>query len=430
MVVQRIVRVMTMSLALAAPTASALAQVSAPPGSPPPMVMSGPLGISAARDGSGTSWLPDDTVTLGTTRMRGPWMLMLHGHAFVQEIATTGDRGHHEFGSVNWVMGMAEHPLWGGPLTLRTMLSAEPLTVGRCGYPDLLQTGEACRGAVLHDQQHPHDLFMEVAADYRHALTTALAVELYGGPSGEPALGPTAFPHRPSAMADPTAPIAHHWLDSTHVSFGVVTAGLYGRRWKTEASAFNGREPDDKRYGFDLAPLDSYAGRVWWLPSARWAMQLSAGHLHDVAVGATGVPESATRVTASVTYHRVRTGPGSSATTIAWGQNREAGGTTQALLAETTVDLTAANQVFARGELMQKSAADLALGPTLAGIFPIAKLQVGYTRLLPKRGGVRPGLGGSVGIGFLPASLGETYGTRHPLEFSLFLALRPSGRAK
>ena len=45
----------------------------------------------------------------------------------------------------------------------------------------------------------------------------------YGAIAGEPALGPVAFPHRNSAMADPLATLGHHWMDSTHITFGVLT---------------------------------------------------------------------------------------------------------------------------------------------------------------------------------------------------------------
>ena len=106
----------------------------------------------------------------GGMRQSGSWMFMLHGSPFLEELRAGHPRGDHQFGSINWVMGMAQRSTSSSALTFRTMLSLEPLTVGRCGYPNLLQTGEACRGAALHDVQHPHDLFMEVAVDYRHAL--------------------------------------------------------------------------------------------------------------------------------------------------------------------------------------------------------------------------------------------------------------------
>ena len=81
----------------------------------------------------------------------------------------------------------------------------------------------------------------------------------YGGPAGEPALGPVAFMHRVSALSNPLAPISHHWFDSTHITYGVATLGFFARTWKVEGSAFNGREPDDTRTNFDLAAMDSWS---------------------------------------------------------------------------------------------------------------------------------------------------------------------------
>src|SRR6185437_15832058 len=127
------------------------------------------------------------------------WMLMLHGNLYLQYIHQTNERGRDQFGSINWVMGMAFRSLGGGRLELRAMLSAEPFTIRGCGYPLLLATGEVCRGQPIHDTQHPHDLFMELAAMYEHAVTDRIAVQLYAAPAGEPALGPVAYPHRISA---------------------------------------------------------------------------------------------------------------------------------------------------------------------------------------------------------------------------------------
>jgi hypothetical protein len=129
---------------------------------------------------------------------------------------------------------------------------------------------------------------MELAATYDRPLVRDIRLQLYGGPAGEPALGPTAFPHRISAMPSPLAPISHHWLDSTHITYGVVTGGVYGKRWKAETSVFNGREPDEDRTNFDFGALDSWSGRVWFLPTSRWALQVSAGHLTEAEAGHDG----------------------------------------------------------------------------------------------------------------------------------------------
>jgi hypothetical protein len=391
----------------------------------PHMEMSGaPLGIADARDGSGTSWLPDDTPVSAPMRHVRGWMLMAHGQAFLQAIDVTGDRGDRQAGSVNWAMGMAQHALWGGQLTLRAMTSLDPLTVGRCGYPDLAQSGESCRGVALHDRQHPHDLFMETAARYQHVVGDRVAIEIYGGPAGEPALGPVAYPHRPSAAPDLFAPISHHWLDASHVSFGVITGGVYGRRWKAEASAFNGREPDDERYGFDVARLDSWSTRVSWLPSPRLAVQVSTGLLHDVEHHDDDAMD-VRRTTASATYHR-RTSRGVWATTAAWGVNREHGESSQAWVAETAVDVSASDVMFARAEWVQKSAADLALPDSGApsDASGIIKVQAGYTRWLAAAAGLRAGIGGSIGVVRVPDVAVQAYGSRAPIEMSVFFRLR------
>jgi hypothetical protein len=388
-----------------------------------PMPSTAPLGIDEARSGSGTSWLPDETSMRGVMGQVAGWSLMTHGTGFLEFDASSGPRGDHEFGSVNWVMGMASRPVGGGLLAFRGMVSLEPLTVGRCGYPDLLQTGEQCRGVQLHDAQHPHDLFMELAADYRRALNGTVAVEVYGGPAGEPALGPVAFPHRPSAMDSPVAPIAHHWLDSTHVSFGVLTGGLYGRRWKVEASAFNGREPDDRRYGVDVAALDSYSGRIWWLPTARWALQFSGGHLKDAEATSVGAREDVDRVTASAAYHR-RVEGRLWATTVAWGRNAEAGRSSSALLAETSFAQSTRNTWFGRAEVVGKSPAELSVPLTSVDPLLVSKLEGGYTRAIGKALGTEWRIGGTLGRAMVPASLATFYGSRSPIEATVFVRVR------
>jgi hypothetical protein len=385
--------------------------------------MTGPLDLGDNRNGSGTSWLPDDTPMRGPMLHRGGWMIMWHWNGFLQDIDATGARGDRQLGSVNWFMTMAERSVGGGQLRLNAMLSAEPLTVGRCGFPDLAQSGELCRGDSLHDRQHPHDLFMELTADYRRAISKSLAVEVYGGPVGEPALGPVAFPHRPSAQAVPIAPITHHWLDSTHVSFGVVTGGLYGRSWKAEGSAFNGREPDDRRYNIDLDRLDSYSGRFSVLPTPHMSLQVSGGRLTGAEQHADGSRSSLTRLTASATFDTVADSR-LWATTVAFGRDQGNGRSTFALLAETAAEVTPHDTLFARSEVAQKTSADLAL-TGIDGIFRITKVEVGYTRWLGSGRHARIGAGVSAGLLFVPEALAAVYGHRATPEYSIFLNVGP-----
>ena len=213
--------------------------------------------------------------------MAGSWFLMVHGFGFVQYDAQGGSRGDEQFGSLNWGMLMASRDLAGGRFQVRTMLSFDAATVSNRGYPLLLQSGESYRGQPLHDRQHPHDFWMELAVMYERAVSSKLGLALYAAPSGEPALGPVAFMHRPSAMDNPFAPLSHHWQDATHISFGVVSAGIFGPSWKIEGSAFNGREPDEERWGFDRLRLNSYSGRLTINPSAGWSLAAGYGFLRN-----------------------------------------------------------------------------------------------------------------------------------------------------
>jgi hypothetical protein len=379
------------------------------------------------REASGTAWLPDATPMYGFHyKMRG-WDVMAHGNAFVQLLheAAPEHRGATQAGSINWLMGMARRPLGRGTFGLRTMFSLEPWTIAGCGYPNLLATGEVCDGDTIHDRQHPHDLFMEIAAEVDRPLTGALRWHLYGGLAGEPALGPPGFPHRTSAMPNPLSPIAHHWLDATHITFGVLTTGVYARRWKVEASLFNGREPDERRYDLDLARMDSVAGRVWFLPTDSLALQLSAGHLNEAEPGHAGEPPlDVRRVTASGTYHRRFGGSHLWATTLAWGANREEGDTTHGLVFESSVGFSGRHTWFGRAELNGKPAHDLHIHES-NDVFTVGKLQGGYTHYLPTRGGWTPGIGASVSAAFVPAALEPRYGGVGT-GLGIFLTLRPA----
>lgn len=231
---------------------------------------------SMTRDGSGTSWVPEASRHSGIHAEAGDWMLM--GHATIDGVYSwqDGPRGD-ELGFVaGMLMGTAQRKVGGaGTLQLRGMVSPDPL-MGKRGYPLLLAAGETADGVTpLVDRQHPHDLFMELSASYAQQLTDKDSVFIYGGLPGEPAFGPPAFMHRPAAMVTPEAPITHHWFDSTHITFGVLTAGWIHDGFKIEASRFRGREPDESRYDIETGELDSTSVRLSWNPTANWALQVS-----------------------------------------------------------------------------------------------------------------------------------------------------------
>lgn len=395
---------------------------------------SAPLAVPATREGSGTAWLPDESPMYMLGWQAGAWELDGMWNVFAQYLRDGSERGEHQFGSVNWLMAMARRPLGPGQLRARAMFSLEPLTLGRCGYPDLLATGETCHGVPLHDRQHPHDTFMELSAGYAFPVSRVLALDLYAALSGEPALGPVAFPHRISAMPNPVAPMTHHWLDSTHISFGVVTAGVYGRRWKLEGSVFNGREPDEHRTDVDLGPLDSFSGRLWFQPTEQWSLQVSSGSLREAEAGIAAAPRSdVTRTTASLTHHRILGQRGVWATTAAWGLNGEHGRGSNGALVETVIDPDERKVVFARVEAAQKSAAALAIDLGDEVERWVGKLALGYVRQVSIRAGsgreVLLGVGMGVSVNAVPGAFERPYGGRWPLGFSVFLSTRPGEMA-
>jgi hypothetical protein len=390
-----------------------------------------------ARDGSGTAWQPEVTPMIAFHRDIGAWSFMGHANVFAQFLYESGEshRTSQQAGSINWFMGMLRRPVGAGRAGVRAMVSLEPWTIGGCGYPDLLATGEVCDGDTIHDLQHPHDLFMEIAADYERPLGRSLRLQLYGGVAGEPALGPTAFPHRVSAFGNPIAPIAHHWLDATHIAFGVVTAGVAGARWKAEASAFNGREPDEHRTNLDLAALDSTAVRVSLLPTDRWAFQVSAGHLREAEAGlGDHAARDVDRVTASAAYHRPLQEKAFWSSTVAYGVNREeselAGRpdqTTHAVLLETAVASSSGlHNWFGRLDIVGKPGHDLHVHEDEDAVFTVAKLQFGYLRQIATVRGWAAGVGGHLNLSLVPRALAPRYNGRVAPGVGVFFNLQPA----
>ena len=389
------------------------------------MSMAGPLGISMERTGSGTTWIPDAVILPSRHFMAGGWMVMVHGFLFGQYDYQGGPRGDEQWGSLNWAMVMADREVGGGLLTLRFMPSLDPWTVGRCGYPMLVQSGETCGGEPLVDRQHPHDFFMELSAVYEREISPNLALLLYAAPAGEPALGPVAFMHRPSAMDEPQAPLGHHWQDATHISFGVVTTGLYTRTLRVEASVFNGHEPDERRWNFDPIRLNSYSGRVTFNPTANWSFSTGYGRLDNPE--RTDPPEDVRRLVASAMHGRSLGADGQWATTFVYGRNEEEGhDASHSVLFESEAVLDRRNTIFGRAEYVQKSGHDL----QIAGVdederFNVGAVSLGYIRELARGRGVTLGIGARGSVNVLPSTLETAYGSRAPLGGMVFLRLRP-----
>lgn len=375
-----------------------------------------PPSPAAWREGSGTARLPGaDPAEPGLHAMVGNWMLMAHGNVSAQYTAASGPRGDDKFYSTTMLMLMADRETSWGRVQLKTMLSAEP-AMDPSGYPNLFATGETAHGLPLVDRQHPHDLFMELAGRVDVNIAPDASVFLYGGPVGEPALGPSAFMHRASAAYNPEPPITHHWFDSTHITYGVVTAGIATRHWQLEGSAFRGREPDERRWNIESGKLDSWSARATWTPTPRWAVQASYGEI--AAPEATHPGQDERRTTASVHY----AGGTVSAMAAFSAKQRVPGDTLTAWLGEANWNATAHDTLFGRIE----NVANDELFPDHHdalhdATFRVTKLQAGYARRVPL-GPVELALGASVATFLKPAALDTVYG-RTPVQGTLFARL-------
>ncbi len=385
-----------------------------------------------SREGSGTSWLPDSSPMYGHMFMFGDNMLMLHGAIFPRYTNVSTRRGDDRFDAPNWFMAMFSSRIAGlGDSTQigsRLMMSLDPLTEGGRGYPLLFQSGETWNGEPLHDRQHPHDLFDELSFSLSQKFDHDLSAYIYFGYPGEPALGPPTFMHRPSAMDDPDAPIGHHWQDSTHVTFGVATAGLVSNRFggiKVEGSIFTGREPDEDRYNFDQPEFDSYSGRLSWNPTRNLALQVSFGYIKSPE--AIDPELNRHRTTASAIYNLPLGNDSNWSNSFVWGQNNDTGkGKTQSFLVESDYQ-RGRNTVYFRWEHVGKSGEELVLNPAAdTRIFPVSAYTLGYVRDLSHGNGVDVGLGTQFTINNRPDTLDRYYGDDLGYAFEFFLRIRPS----
>ncbi len=412
----------------AAPPSSGTAEMEGTAGMEGMGAMTGQLGpYPMTRDASGTSWQPQSARMDGVMfDAGGGWSAMVHGYATLVHNDQGGPRGDTKTFVESMFMGMAQHPLAGGTLTVRAMGSLDPF-MGKSGYPLLLQTGETANGRTpLTDRQHPHDLVAELAGVYSRPLAGRLNGFVYVGWPGEPALGPATYMHRFSGLANPEAPIGHHWLDSTHITFGVVTAGLVYGGVKLEASSFTGREPNQHRYDWDHPRFDSWSVRATWNPSPDWSMQVSRGHL--VSPEQLEPEEDQDRTTASATWNRAvawRGRRGQWQATAAWGRDEVAARpATDAFLLDSALNL-GRHTVFARLERVDKDElfADRPTDPLNGPAYTVGKASFGYflTTPMPKR--LDLDLGALVSRYDLPRAIRPAYGGE-PTSFMLFSRLK------
>jgi hypothetical protein len=385
---------------------------------------------------SGTSLEPRVTseFTPMIHKSLGNWTLVVHANGFLADTQQSGPRGKDKLYSTNWLMPMLSRDFGRQTVTFRTMVSLEPATIARRRYPELFQSGETAYGLPIVDGQHPHDLLMELAGRYDLRVTERGQLYVYGGPLGDPALGPPAYPHRASASENPVAALAHHQQDSTHLSSSVITVGFVGGPVQLEASTFHGREPNENRWNIDTGSPDSFSSRLTLAMGDRLIGQISIGRINNRE--ALEPDLDTLRTTASVQHSR-RFSRGHISTTLIWGRNKDMHGRDaricNAYTAESTMNFLARNWIWTRIENVDRDRT-LLLGENPAALNieedPIGRVQAytfGYERDLPP---LVPSL--NIGLGIqattygLPPQLQAIYGNR-PVGVTVFLHLRPLG---
>jgi len=378
---------------------------------------------------SGTSANPDAWPMPMVMMHFGNWNTMFMGVGFLSDIQQSGPRGGDKLYSTNWFMSSAEHRVGSkGAFETVLMLSLEPATIDNRRYPLLFQTGETAYGIPLVDAQHPHNFIMGLGFHYAHQLADNATLDFFFAPVGDPALGPTAFPHRASAMELPQAPITHHWQDSTHIANDVVTAGIQYRKFKLEASGFHGAEPGENRWIVQQGRIDSVSGRLWFFPSRNWATQVSFGRItHPEALE----PGDQTRATASLEYSKTLPG-GSWSSSIVWGRTHNTASlrNLNSWLAESVLPVSRRDFLTGRAELVDKDelfSETPALQEQIAALygstFRIGAYTLGYTRDVAVFEHLETGVGVNFTAYTLPDAIKPYYGSR-PVGGNVFLRLR------
>src|SRR6185437_8831616 len=372
---------------------------------------------------------PNSTPMPMMMRTHGPWMLMFHANVFITDEQQTSPRGGDKFFSTNWFMPMAQRRLGPGRLTVRAMFSLEPATIADRRYPLLFQQGETAFGVPIADGQHPHDFFMELAALYDWQLSKQTLLSFYFAPVGDPALGPTAYPHRASASENPVGALGHHQEDSTHIANDVATVGVTYKIARIEASGFHGREPDEFRWNIDQGKIDSWSTRLTVQPGQNWSAQYSYGRLKSPEQLFPN--EDQARTTASVMYNRPFQGRNLAATAV-WGRTRSIPDNAKenSYLLEATLNFLRRNYVWTRMENAGRSN-ELLIGenPLPPGFTesPLTHVQAytfGYDREFNFVPHLASAVGSQVTVYGIGMPLQPIYGS-NPIGVNIFIRLRP-----
>jgi hypothetical protein len=347
-------------------------------------------------------------------------------------------RGAQALGSANWLMleaaNRSETNLW----TFGAMASAEPFTLGECGYPRLLTPGFLCFENALEDRQHSHPLIMELSARYERTWHERGALQLQAALVAEPAFGPTPYFHRASAQHDPIAPLTNDLLNPAHAAYGVVTVGAGTGRIHWQGSVFNGRAPDRNPYDFDLAPLHSYATRVTAALGATTRAQASFADFQSSGgnAGHHGASGGGMRAWSASLEHATGDAQRNGALTLAWAAHRADGQTVQSGLLEGQLTRSR-HSWFGRYESVERLELEVIFIERPDGThehietprrFWISELSTGYAHRLVRRLGLDGSLGARASLTSIPAYIFPRYNANMGFGFTIFALIAPARR--
>lgn len=394
-----------------------------------PMSHAYSLNLPMNRNGSGTGWSPDTSPMYGYMIHSRKWMYMIHGNVSVrynsQDMNNSGNRGGSKVDAPNWFMLMGQRRIGSkGLFHFSTMFSLDALFGGN-GYPLLFQTGESYKGKELVDRQHPHDLFSELSIAYTQSFSKDIDAFVYVGYPGEPALGPVAFMHRSSSMNNPDAPLAHHWQDATHITFGVATLGFRYKIFKADGSLFTGREPNDQRYNFDKPRFDSYSFRLTTNPVRSLSIQVSRAFVKSPEE--LNPNEDIWRTTASISHSKPLHGENHFLTSTAiWGSNKSGASSLQnSFVLESNLQLDKF-AVYGKYEYIQKSALELVLSQfNEAQLFNINAVTLGMNYTILREFKTNFSLGVQASIFKTDSSLNAIYGSS-PISGEIYMRISPT----
>ena len=383
----------------------------------------------------------------GIIRKYKDWIFGVNAFASLVFDHQGGKRGKSDVYSENYLSLTAIKPFSQSVLVLNSRFSLEPFTIGKRGYPLLLQVGGTANNKTfLVDAQHPHDLFSELSMNYIIKLNEDSNFNIYLGLPGAPALGPTGIQVCNIDLAVPESPLLHEALYSTEISYGVVTAGYNWRNITLEGSIFNGRETDKNHFIIHKPKLDSFCGRLTTIFPYNLSAQISYGFLNSPEIVEPEINKK--RLVVSLGWFK-EFEDSYLQTMFGFAQNKHIpGNTTKGLIAEFLYNFKRNHSLFLRGELLEtdelfhdehghshnqdnfnhchkhdvncKRKNGLEIDRELFDkIFNVGRISSGYLYKFPPMDHIRFGLGCSGNISIIPEKLKPIYGN-HPLSYYIY----------